>query len=92
MLSFWVTVIRIKGDKIVTVEGSSELNLREYDSFETFQKRFEYSSSPGKYWIYFMGNHPEMISQSIEIYKKNNFHDIISGNRQINIDSILFDL
>ena len=92
MLSFWVTIIKLKGDKIITLEGTSNLELKEYDSFESFRKRFEYSHLEGKYWVDFMGNQPSLISRVIEIYKNNNFQDKVSGNRQINIDSILYDL
>lgn len=92
MLSFWVTVIKINDGKIITLEGTDNLIIKEYPSFEDFRKRFEYSTLTNKYWVYYMGNKPEMVQSLIEIYKKNNFEDKMSGNRQINIDSILYDL
>ncbi len=91
LLSFWVTVIKLDNEKIITLEGTNSLVIREYTTFEDFRQRFKYTTNDN-YWVFYMGNKPEMLQLIIDSYKKNNFEDKISGNRQINIDSILYDL
>lgn len=36
MCSFWVIVVSVENDRIITLEGSSIFQIKEYDTIESF--------------------------------------------------------
>lgn len=99
MFSYWVVILKLQGDEIITIEGgSSNLEIKTYSHFEVFKSRFSYDSIPG-YWITYIDNNTNRLKEFVNRYKeiqlevkKNNSALTKAVDRDINIDKLLFDL
>lgn len=93
MMAFFINVISIDNGKIVTIEGnpSSNMEIREYDSAEALRNRCEYSTLSGSYWVYYLGNDRKKANDWVHYYK-NNYYKTDAGQRQLNIEKILYSI
>jgi hypothetical protein len=94
-LSFWITVVKILDTgEILTIESNKE-DIQVYNSKEDFRYYCSYKSEnmKDKYWIDYMGNNIEKTNLLLEEWKSNGRHsDKITGQRQIKIDQLIYNL
>lgn len=94
MLSFWIWIIKVEEDKILTIEGQpfDRLELKEYTK-EDFKKKCSYSTPTmdDKYWVYYSGNSLRGVTDIIQHYKNRRIGNP-AMNRQIKIEEITYDI